>query len=143
MWPNFESCWLFQSTGGTPDMIHLIICASQVLGWFLEVNKVLEAKETFLSKYKYFGGFSHFKGGKHLLPHFSQPFLHKMIMFLCLLERKFPELFKTHPTFSSSALQKAKESTYAKLTLLWGAPCRSLKRTQKNGWGIYYQMYHI
>ena len=33
----------------------------------------------------------------------------------------------------NEALQKAKESTYAKLTLLWGAPCRSLKRTQKNG----------
>ena len=87
------------------------------------VNKVLEAKKTFLSKDKYFGGFSHFKGGKHLLPYFSQPFLHKMIMFLCLLERKFPELFNTHPTFSSSALQKAKKSSYAKFTLLWGAPC--------------------
>ena len=85
-------------------MIHLIICASQVLGWFLEVNKVLEAKETFLSKYKYFGGFSHFKEGRHLLPYFSQPFFNKIIMFLCSLKRKSPELFKTHPTFFSRAL---------------------------------------
>ena len=38
-------------------------------------------------------------------------------MFLCLLERKFPELFKTHPTFSSGALQKTKKSTYTKFTL--------------------------
>ena len=111
LWPHFESCWLFKSTGGTPDVVHLIICTFQVLGWILEVNKALETKETFLSKYKYFGGFSHFKGGRHLLPYFSQQFLHKIIMFLCLLERKFPELFKTHPTFSSSALQKAKKST--------------------------------
>ena len=87
--------------------------------------------------------FSLFEGGRHLLPHFSQPFFHKIIMFLCLLERKFPELFKTHPTFFSSALQKAKKSKYAKFTLLFGAPCSSLKRAQKNCWGIYYQMDHI
>ena len=80
----------------------------------------MEAKETFLSEYKYFGGFSLFEGGRHLLTHFSQPFFHKIIMFLCLLERKFPELFKTHPTFFSSALQKAKKSIYAKFTLFWG-----------------------
>ena len=61
-------------------------------------------------------------------------------MFLCLLERKFPELFKTHPTFFSSALQKAKKSKYAKFTLLFGAPCSGFKRAQKNCWGIYYQM---
>ena len=87
--------------------------------------------------------FSLFKGGRHLLPHFSQPFFHKIIMFLCLLERKFPELFKTHPTFFSSALQKAKKSIYKKFTLFWGAPCSSLKYAQKNCWGIYYQMDHI
>ena len=143
LWPHFESSWLFKSTGGSLDMIHLIISASQVLGWILEVNKVLEAKETFLSKYKYFWGFSHFEGGRHLLPYFSRLFLHKIIMFLCLLERKFPEFFKTHPTFSSGALQKAKKSNYPKFTLLWGAPCSSLKRAQKNCWGIYYQMDHI
>ncbi len=64
-------------------MIHLIIYASQVLWLILEVNTVLEAKETFLSEYKYFGGFSLFEGGRHLLPNFSQPFFHKIIMFLC------------------------------------------------------------
>ena len=143
LWPHFESSWLFKSTGGSLDMIHLIISLSQVLGWILEVNKVLEAKETFLSKYKYFWGFSHFEGGRHLLPYFSRLFLHKIIMFLCLLERKFPEFFKTHPTFSSGALQKAKKSNYPKFALLWGAPCSSLKRAQKNCWGIYYQMDHI
>ena len=143
LWPHFESYWGFKSTRGSPDMIHLIIYASQVLWWILEVSTVLEAKETFLSKYKYFGGFSLFEGGRHLLPHFSQPFFHKIIMFLCLLERKFPELFKTHPTFFSSALQKAKKSIYAKFTLFGGATCSSLKNAQKNCWGIYYQMDHI
>ena len=144
LWPHIESYWDFKSTRGSPDMIHLIIYASQVLWWILEVNTVLEAKETFLSKYKYFDVFfSLFEGGRHLLPHFSQPFFHKIIMFLCLLERKFPELFKTHPTFFSSALKKAKKNIYAKFTLFWGAPCSSLKNAQKNCWGIYYQMDHI
>ena len=31
VWPQFESCWLFKPTGGSPDMIHLIIYASTVL----------------------------------------------------------------------------------------------------------------
>ena len=137
LWPHFVSYWDFKSTRGSPDMIHLIIYASQVLWWILEVNTVLEAKETFLSEYKYFGGFSLFEGGRHLLPHFSQPFFHKIVMFLCLLERKFPELFKTHPTFFSSALQKAKKSNYAKFRLLSGAPWSKLKNAQKNYWGIY------
>ena len=52
-------------------------------------------------------------------------------MFLCLLERKFPELFKTHPTFFSSALQKAKKSIYAKFTLLGGHPVVALKMLRK------------
>ena len=49
-------------------------------------------------------------------------------MFLCLLERKFPVLFKTHPTFFSNALQKAKKSIYAKFTLFGGGhPVVALK----------------
>ena len=52
LWPHFESYWDFKSTRGSLDMIHLIIYASQVLWWILEVNTALEAKETFLSKYK-------------------------------------------------------------------------------------------
>ena len=53
-------------------------------------------------------------------------------MFLCLLERKFPELFKTHPTFFSSALQKAKKSIYATFTLfLGGDPIVALKMLRK------------
>ena len=52
-------------------------------------------------------------------------------MFLCLLERKFPELFKTHPIFSSSPLQKAKKSTYAKFTLYGGHPVEALKGLRK------------
>ena len=92
----------------------------------------LGSKGNIFVKYKYFGGFSLFEGGRHLLPHFSQPFFHKIIMFLCLLERKFPVLFKTHPTFFSSALKKAEKSIYAKFTLFWGVPCSSLKNAQKN-----------
>ena len=136
LWPHFVSYWDFKSTRGSPDIIHFIFYASQVLWWILEVNTVLEAKENFLSDYKYFGGFSLFEGGR-------QPFFHKIIMFLCLLERKFPELFKTHPTFFPSALQKAKKSNNAKFTLLSGPPCSSLKNAQRKYWGIYYQMDHI
>ena len=39
------------------------------------------------------------KGGRHLWTHFSQFFSDKNEEFLCPSERKFPELFKTHPTF--------------------------------------------
>ena len=39
------------------------------------------------------------KGGRHLWTPFSQSFSDKNEKFLCSSERKFPELFKTHPTF--------------------------------------------
>ena len=39
------------------------------------------------------------KGGRHLWTHFSQTFSDKNEEFLCSSERKFPEVFKTHPTF--------------------------------------------
>ena len=87
--------------------------------------------------------FGFLRGGRHLWTNFSQPFFHNIIMFLCLLKRKFPELFKTHPTFFSRAPLKAKMSTSTKITLLWEKPCSSLKRAPKNFWGIYYQMDHI
>ena len=44
------------------------------------------------------------KGGRHLWTHFSQSFFDKNEEFLCSSERKFPELFKTHPTFVYSPL---------------------------------------
>ena len=44
------------------------------------------------------------KGGRHLWTHFSQSFSDKNEEFLCSSERKFPELFKTHPTFVYSPL---------------------------------------
>ena len=44
------------------------------------------------------------KRGRHLWTHFSQSFSDKNEGFLCSSERKFPELFKTHPTFVYSLL---------------------------------------
>ena len=44
------------------------------------------------------------KGGRHLWTHFSQSFSDKNEEFLCSSERKFPEVFKTHPTFVSNPL---------------------------------------
>ena len=32
LWPHFESWWLFEPTGGSPDVVHLIINASEVSG---------------------------------------------------------------------------------------------------------------
>ena len=75
--------------------------------------------------------FSLFEGGRHLLPHFSQPFFHKIIMFLCLLERKFPELFKTHPTFFSSALLRLKRANMQNLHFYLGHPVVALKGLRK------------
>ena len=76
--------------------------------------------------------FHFLRGGRHLLPHFSQPFFHKIIMFLCLLERKFPVLFKTHLTFFSSGLQKAKKEQIRKnLHFYLGHPVVALKGLRK------------
>ena len=44
------------------------------------------------------------KGGRHIWPHFSQAFSGKDEEFLWSSDRKFPEFFKTHPTFVSSPL---------------------------------------
>ena len=116
------------------------------LKFYDEFSRLIQSwkqRKFFVKIQRFWCFFLLFEGGRHLLPHFSQPFFHKIIMFLCLLERKFPELFKTHPTFFSSAHQKAKKSKYAKFTLLFGAPWSSFKMAQKNCWGIYYQMDHI
>ena len=56
--------FFLKQTGGSTILVHLIMYASQVLRWLLEVSKVLAAKETFFSKYIYFGGFLLFEEGR-------------------------------------------------------------------------------
>ena len=51
------------------------------------------------------------EGGSHVWPRFSQPFFHKNGEFLCSLERKFPEFFKTYPTFVFSPLKWTKHKS--------------------------------
>ena len=47
LWPHFESWWLFEPTGGSPDVVHLIINASEVSGWLLKASVGLQPKDTF------------------------------------------------------------------------------------------------
>ena len=47
-----------------------------------------------------------FRGGRQLWPCFSLPIFDKIKMFLCPLDWKFPELFKTYPTFIPSSKMK-------------------------------------
>ena len=81
--------------------------------------------------------------GRYLWTHFSQLFLDQIKIFLCSLDRKFPELCKNHPTFISVALMRAPKSIQLKILLFQGTQCSSFKRAPKNLKGIFYQMDHI
>ena len=48
--------------------------------------------------------------GSQLWAFLSQAILGKNTKFLCSLDRKFPEFFKTHPTFICSLFMKASRS---------------------------------
>ena len=57
LWPHFESWWLFEPTGGSPDVVHLIINASEVSGWLLKASVWLQPKDTFWRRYTILGNF--------------------------------------------------------------------------------------
>ena len=65
------------------------------------------------------------KGGRHLWTQFSQSFSDKNEEFLCSSERKFPELFKTHPTFVYSAHLVASIACQTLTGVFFGTPCMS------------------
>ena len=62
--------------------------------------------------------FSFLRGGRDLGTHFSQPFLDKIQAFLCVLDKKLPELLKTHTTFITLALLGAPKSIQLKILLV-------------------------
>ncbi len=57
----------------------------------------------------------------------SQVILGKNTKFLCLLHWKFPEFFKTHPTFICSSILKASSSIKSKSPFFLGHPVHSLE----------------
>ena len=63
------------------------------------------------------------KGGRHLWTHFSQLFSDKNEEFLCPSERKFPELFKTHPTFVYSPLLVPSMACQTQRGVFFETPC--------------------
>ena len=65
------------------------------------------------------------KGGRHLWTHFSQLFSDKNEEFLCPSERKFPELFKTHPTFVYSPLLVPSMACQTQRGVFFETPCIS------------------
>ena len=68
------------------------------------------------------------KGGRHLWTHFSQTFSDKNEEFLCSSERKFPELFKTHPPFVYCPLLVHSMACQTLITVFFGTPCTSEMR---------------
>ena len=64
------------------------------------------------------------KGGRHLWTHFSQSFSDKNEEFLCSSERKFPELFKTHPTFVYSPLLVPSMACQTQRGVFFETPCK-------------------
>ena len=92
---------------------------------------------------KFLAVFFFFRRGRYLWTHFSQLFLDQIKTFLCLFNRKFPELYKTHPTFITFALLRAPKSIQLKILLFQGTHFRSFKWAPKNLRGIFYQMDHI
>ena len=64
-----------------------------------------------------------FRGGRYVRPWFSQLFFHKSGEFLCSLERKFPDLFKTHPPFVCSPLLMPSTACQTLIPLFFGTPC--------------------
>ena len=63
-----------------------------------------------------------FWGGSHLWPCFSRPFFHINWEFLCSLDRKFPEFFKTHPTFVFSSLLVPTIAHWTRIPVFLGHP---------------------
>ena len=57
LWPHFESWWLFDPTEGSPDVVHLIINASEVSGWLLKASVGLQTEDTFGRRYTILGHF--------------------------------------------------------------------------------------
>ena len=66
------------------------------------------------------------RGGRHLWTHFSQSFFDKNEEFLCLSERKFPELFQTHPTFVYSPLLGPSMACQTQTGVFFETPCISI-----------------
>ena len=78
-----------------------------------------------------------FRGGSHIWPRFSRVFFLKNVEFLCSLERKFPEFFKTHPTFVFSSLLKPSTARQTLITLFLGHPVFlffPFSRNTEQGW---------
>ena len=61
--------------------------------------------------------------GGHLWTHFSQSFSDKNEEFLCSSERKFHELFKTHPTFVYSPLLVPSMACQTQRGVFFETPC--------------------
>ena len=66
---------------------------------------------------------SYFEGGSHVWPYFSLTVFHKNGEFLCSLERKKPELSKTHPTFVFRPLLVPFMAYWTRITVFFGTPC--------------------
>ena len=61
--------------------------------------------------------------GSQLWAFITQAFFYKNAKFLCSLDWKFPEFFKTHPTFICSSFLSASRSLRTQTSVFSGTPC--------------------
>ena len=87
-------------------------------GGFLNSVQSWKQRTHFCKDAQILAVFSFLREGTNLGTHFSQPFFDKIKAFLCTLDRKLPELLKTHPTFISLALLGAPKSIQLKILLV-------------------------
>ena len=87
-------------------------------GGFLKSVQSWKLRTHFCKDAQILAVFSFLRKGANLGTHFSQPFFDKIKAFLCSLDRKLPELLKTHPTFITLALLGAPKSIQLKILLV-------------------------
>ena len=94
--------------------------------WLLQkfVLEISGADDYAIYNYGFYGSDALFYDeGSQLWAFMSQAFLVKSIKFLCSSDWKFPEVFKTHPTFNFRPLSWIVMAILTLMTLFFGTPC--------------------
>ena len=97
--------WLLKSTGGSPDVVHLIIYASQVFGWLLKITTAPEAKNMLIWECTKLGSFFLFLMGVGIFkPSYLSHFLTKQRCFCACWKANFLNFLKLTLFFISPHL---------------------------------------
>ena len=110
-----KNCWEFKfPPGNTPDSYSDGIW--NFLGLMI-MNKLIFITVDSTAQMHYF------MMSSRLWAFITQALLAKNTKFLCPLDWKFPEFFKTHPTFICSSFLRASRSIWTLTGVFFGTPC--------------------